>query len=297
MPQIAAIRLFAPSETATKTERLLLALARYQYLTSRQARALLGGRYDDLMGRVFPALLAAGLIHCRKYGAIPERGRLDYVWYLTPAGVERAADMLGMPADSIYYHHDQKHPPGKAHYDHREHTIDIAIALDTWAIRQGVSVPLLETSENRGHRAAGTRAKVAYRVTTIPMAGGGIAKPDIIFSAVLRDKPALFLLELHEGTHMQHIADQLRNHMALLSEHGVQERYGNTYSHTLLSVHTHASTLALAKARMQALPDFPGFHQSFLFNTLENVRADFGAGWHRADGTPSRVFLFDAPSY
>lgn len=289
MPQAAAVRLFSPTEPATKAERLLLALARYQYLTSRQIVRVIGGQYADWMNRVLPPLENGGLIQRQKYGAAYATGQLPHVWYLTPAGVERAADMLAVPTESIYYHHDQRNGPGRLNYQHREHTIDVAIALDTWAAQRGVSVPMLETCENRGHRMVSGR-KVAYRVTTIPTGRGGTVTPDMAFMAELRGKTRLFLLELHETPRMAHIASQLQRHLQLMTESGVQTRYGIEQAHILLSVHAHESTLALTKERMQALPDFQEFAPVVLFNTLDTIQADFGTGWHRADGSKSPVF-------
>ena len=116
--------------------------------------------------------------------------------------------------------------------------------------------------------------------------------PDLNFRLQMADgEKRLFTFEYHRGKDAGKILRQLEQHVQALRDGVLSERYKHPYSHFVLSVYEHPNVLENATQRLNALPRFEeDFGAHFLFNTIDEMKADFPDSWRQLDGSQSSRF-------
>ena len=101
----------------------------------------------------------------------------------------------------------------------------------------------------------------------------------------------LYALEIHITPHVKRIGDQLLRHFQALEFDAVAETFDASASNFVLTVHDQQTTLEKTRQRLMIeAPDFARHADAFLFNTIDQVRADISTGWTYADGSHATPF-------
>jgi hypothetical protein len=275
-------------------QRVLLALARYRYLTVAQlVRAGVGKNESHIRSDVLPRLCRrAGdnLVDTHQFPQSSAKGRLPRVYTLNKHGAAVVADMERCDVADIVY------PVGGVQYandfDHRVAYIDCCIAFDAWisADERRECLAIRHHFDKTGANRSGTQRLRA--LSRIDLERGRFIVPDGLAFFDTGTKKRAVAIEFHNFPDTGRIAKQLAGHMEPLELDAYSEAFGHDAAGRTLSI---SSTGPLALRVMDRMLAMPGFRESrafrlIAFNTLESVKADFGNGWVLADRSPAGVF-------
>lgn len=218
-------------------EAVLLALARYRYLTPKQMMAAGVCRDQRNLYTVLSRLLSVA----KRNGAKAERrpryiGELDFgvddskaghragrrarMYYLTKLGAEIAE--LAQP-DLGEVSFPIRVTKFTSDYWHRVRTIDFHIALTQWAEHNNQELVWFQGYYDWSRRSQGVRP---HPVTRVQTSQGGFY-PDAIF--LLRDATAierLFAFEMANGMQTKRVAEKFRAYCRALNERTMHQNFG-----------------------------------------------------------------------
>ena len=234
---------------------MLAALAEYQYLTPQQLLRLgVATDYENLRQCYLKPLGegARPLIKFAEFGFEPGKGRLPRIYFLTKGGTRALADYRDVDPNSIVY------PVGKVQfsrdYHHRVGLIDIRIALNLWAENAGHEVDFFDTYYDVEGSQRGFGKELTRKTqVSLPIVENGTPTtktivPNTNFRLRMADKPRLFTLELHRSNKTTRIVEQLKNHLDLITEELLAEKFQHSHLNYVLSVHEKASTISPVQA-------------------------------------------------
>jgi len=275
-------------------QRVLSALARYRYLTVPQMIAAgVGKNESHIRADVLPRLCQRAvdnLVEAHEFPHFSAKGRLPRVYTLTRHGADMVADMLrcdpsevAWPVGGVQYAND---------FEHRTAYLDAWIAFDAWiaADDRRECLDARHYFDKTGSNRAG--AQRMRSVCRIDLPCRRFIIPDGLAYFDTGSKRRAVALELHNFPDTGRIAKQLAGHIEPLELDAYSRAFGHDAAGRVLSISTDPALAVRVMDRMLALP---GFRESrafrlIAFNTLEGVKADFGAGWVLADRSPAGIF-------
>lgn len=275
-------------------QRLLLALARYRYLTVPQMIAAGVGKNDShIRSDVLPRLCRrAGdnLVDAHEFPRFGAKGRLPRVYTLTKHGAALVADMerrdlseIVWPVGGVQYAND---------FDHRAAYIDCCIAFDAWiaADERRESLEVRHYFDKTGANRSGVLRLRAR--TRIDLPTGRFIIPDGLAFFDTGDKRRAVAIEIHNFPDVGRIAKQLAEYISDMVMDASSRAFGHDAAGRVLSI---SSDPGLAMRVMDRMLALPGFRDSrafklIAFNEQENVKANFGSGWVLADRSPAGIF-------
>ena len=259
---------------------VLKALARYYFLIPEQfVRLGITTDRSNLSKRVLGPLSGHKPAMIQTANVGPSKP-----YCLTAFGARFATDELGFFRSSVSGRWSAVCPD----FWHRTSTIDFLIELDAWAAASGLPVEFY----NAYYQGDGSRSKLKFTaLTRHEFADGAPFVPDLELRMTCPDgAKRLFAVEFHNGRSVKEIIDQLELHLRAISEGVLSTAHDHEFANFVLSVYQHASTIKGVKERLDRYPLFAEFKPLFLFNTLDQLRIDFGAGWTDFSGDAARVF-------
>lgn len=275
-------------------QRLLLALARYRYLTVPQMITAGVGKNDShIRADVLPRLCRrAGdnLVEAHEFPRFGAKGRLPRVYTLTRQGAVVVADMERCdPAEILWPHGGVQYAND---FDHRAAYIDCCIALDAWiaADERRECLEIRHYFDKTGSNRGGVQRLRSVCRADLP--SGGFVVPDGLAFFDTGTKRRVVALEYYNFPDVGRITRKIAAHVERLELDGYAQLFGHDAAGRLLVI---LADPGLAVRVMDRLLTFPGFRhgraaQQIAFNTLESVKDDFASGWALADRTPAVVF-------
>jgi len=269
--------------------KLLEALAKYRYLTtSHMVQLGIQKQRSNLSYNVLKPLENGNnlLIAHQDFGALPKKGHLPYIYYLTKEGARTLADYLGCSYNDIDF--PVKGVQFSADYFHRCFYIDFLIALNGFIDNQSQEY-FIDQSYNYFDRDRNlTAGNKNYSPTTLEYEDKKII-PDGLFILDNFKEKKLFAVEIHNDPSTKKILRQLNNHMNAMSCGAMGKRFELKKGNYLLSVYTDVKDLNNVISRIKVLPNFEAFKTAFLFTTIKHIQKDFGT-WFYSNGKKSDIF-------
>lgn len=248
------------SLTPTKTN-ILLALARYKFLTISQMVALeVATQRSNINTNLTQLKKGRGaLVGEIPFPFVPNHGRAETLYFLKPIAKEILVEELFMDEAII------KVPKGNTtvftrDYFHRKHTISCMIQQDLLAKKEGGSIlwfdyyfDKLDKSEN------GTRAK-----NKVDLKDGKYMIPDAIFMKETADgKKELWLFEMFCDTGVKRPYETLLKHREALILGSPTTKYNFDKANRVLCVFEHESVLKNVKTKFESDSVFKEFKKHF----------------------------------
>ena len=267
--------------------KALVALATFRFLTPKQFVDLGVAASETVMRDYVLARLerrARPLSKSYKIGSF-----LPKVHYLTKHGAEELEKLYRLDPGTIPY------PKGQVQFsalfaEHRFAQVNFHIGVRRWAHTLPDADFLFADMDFETNGSVRHGNRVRKSEIFIPEYDNPIV-PDGIFKVAFRDKPVIYVMEIHRTTQTKAVGTQLKKYMDVLATNAVNFKYGVSNVPTYIcSVHTLDNVLRGAKEYLQADPDYEHFKHLFLFNTAAQLKDDFSAGWHEADGTERYPF-------
>ena len=260
--------------------RVLEHLSVYRFLTVPQMIRLGVAKHKPTAYNILKRFntLPRKLVEKKDFGFIAGVGNLHSVYYLTRQGAAFLADVIRLDPEEI------KYPKGvhvfARDYFHRIATVDIHIAFRTWAAGAGAEVDFFDTYFDKTGSNRKKRSGAKLRAKTRVDLREGYFIPDGIFMYTEPDEAQrLTVLEVHNGMDTGRFMKQVETHIVALEEGAVSEKYGLALPFRMMWVFELEAGLQAAIRRMRKRPDLEGFREYVYFNTIQNVRVDFTAGW------------------
>lgn len=210
---------------------VLLALARYRYLTTSQIERLL---YPSrrVANRRMGVLVNHGLVHRFRSFTVPGHGSNEFVYHLSSAGAAEAAE--AMEKESVPYPKPRGRTPTGM-----KHTLGIIqtwLSLDLACEKKGIEVVEFWPEWEGTREGKAFRSKVSDETPDLLDGGRRVAfRPDAGFVLGRGEKRSLFFLEVDwqsepvRGRRKDSIEEKLMAY-ASYRKHGGFQRYGEMFS-------------------------------------------------------------------
>ena len=262
------VKILTPSQ-----EQILLALARYKFLTSSQLLKLgISQRRSNLSVMLKPLKeRRRAFVGEMEFAFVPSKGRLENFYYLKPKGKSLLLDSGLLEEDEI------RIPKGRnvlftQDYFHRKYTIDCHIACDLSSKKNSIEVRAFDryfdkTGNNR--TAKNLQAKTKIEI------GNDYIIADATLLIVKENISRLYAFELYNDTNTKRIIQQIEKHIVGVKNSSLCKNYGIQKGHRLLAVFTHIQTQNAVMKRMGEL----SLGEFLLFNNYESVAEEFFEGW------------------
>lgn len=264
-----------PPFIAGVARAVLEQLAVYRYLTAPQLLRLGVTQSRDHLWERLRWLERRGLIGRQRFGVDPNAGKMPDILWLTASGAEYVPDTIAP---------EGHRPQGSADIRHRVATVDMLIALRTWATAHGWHIAWLKTDFDPG--------KPGHKATSVPLKTGEPYIPDAVALLTAQaGKPYPLVLEVYRGgwrNDIGHFKRQIPRLIQAADSEAVESAHAfPTLARYLLTFHT-ADMLRQALA---ALPD-PGSErwEAFFFAEHAAVVGDFIGAWRDVSGRPKKLF-------
>lgn len=273
---------------------VLIALARYRYLTTSQIEKLF---YPSrrVTNRRLRVLAKHGLVHRWRRSHVPGGVSNEYVYFLSSAGAKEVATRL--KCDTVSYPKPRDRTP--AGMDHHLGIAQVWLSLDRACTNTGVEMPQFwpewEAQAGLKHFVSvlsddtldlnDTSRRVSLR-------------PDAAFVLARDDKRSLFFVEVDRqsesirGIRRDTFSEKFVAY-ASYRQYGRFKRYGEDFlGFRVLTTWTSQSRMHRARAAAAEM----GIGQMFLFTLFEQITPEsiFGEIWYRPE-SPQRVSLITAP--
>jgi hypothetical protein len=275
-------------------QRVLLALARYRYLTVAQFAATgIGKNESHIRSDVLPRLCrrpTENLVTFHDFPTDRVKGRMPRIYALTKYGAEVVAEMEQCDPSEIVY------PVGGPQYaddfEHRTAYIDACMAFDAWiaADERRQCLALHHYFDKSGaNRTGANRLRSACR---IDLGHRDFIIPDGLAYFDTGTRKRVVALELHRFPDTGRIVKKMDKHIQALDSDAYPKAFGHDAAGRVLHIFSDANVAVRVMDRLLALPGFRSSRafQLMAFNSLEGIKADFGSGWVLADRTPASIF-------
>lgn len=264
-------------------EKILLALAKFKYLTPTQMIALGFGNDQRRINKKLRTLHQKGYIDHHSFPVVTKKGRIENVHFLTKKGKKLLVESrilqdneVRMPiGTSTMFHKD---------YYHRKWTIDFHINIDRWCEDTGSFIVYFDTyfdktGENR--TTASLRSK-----TRIDLPDNSFLIPDSIF---LLDFPngnrELYLFEMCNGKNTLRTIKQIKQHAQAIAEGSINESLGHKKPYYVLHLFEERTHMEAVMQRLANDAFFVHTIKHFCFKTHTDLaNQPFPEGWVDAFG-------------
>lgn len=267
-------------------ERIIAAVARYQYLTAAQLQRLgvtadKSHLYDTLRqlkrGRGSPLVeIPFGIAEGRRQASL---------YALKPSGRDIAVELID--PDLVRFHPRIRIFTND--YFHKVACVDFAITVHQWAEANGYIVEPFHTYydpfiQNR----AGRRLR---KQTTIDLAGR-VLEPDGIFALTGSDQvQRFFVYEYYRGDRTGRVFKQLESYLTAIADNCFQKAYGFKSAVRILVTFDNERQLDLSCQRLRIHQGFSERHKWFFLAPQRTVVVnDFFGSWQRLDGEVVKLF-------
>ena len=244
----------------------------YRFLTVPQLVRLGVAQHKQSVYRVMQTLTGSR----RKYadsidfGFVPGVGKVPRLYYLTSRGARVLAELWRTDIRDINY------PKGsrlfRRDYFHRVATIDVNMAVRSWAERCGGTVEFVDTYFDKlgSNRTAGPGGKL--RAKTRAEVFGKAFVPDMIYLVTLAGgSQDLSTVEIHNGRDSGRFMGQMEQHKDALRRGTLSHKYDLKLPCRVRWVFEFEATMKAAIRRMKAREDMQAYQRLVSFNTLENI--------------------------
>lgn len=257
---------------STAQTNILLALARYKFLTTSQLLKLgISNRKSNLSVMLKPLKESKRpFIGEMEFAFVPSKGRLENFYYLKPKGKK-------LLLESSLTNDEVRMPKGRTvmftqDYFHRKYTIDCHIACDLAAKRNGIQVIAFDryfdkTGNNRTRKNLQAKTKLEI--------GRDYLIADGTLLIAQNQVSRLFAFELYNDNNTKRICDQISKHIEGIRESSLCKNYNIQKGHRLLAVFTQAEVQGHVTKRLGNT----GFDDFVLLNDYGSVTNDFLEGW------------------
>lgn len=268
-------------------EKVLTALATYKFLTTGQLlflgimsdRANMNKQLAELRNR------NKSLIGSITFGVHPKMGKLESVHYLTPCGSSLLQDCFGED-------YPIRLPKGnnglfQQDYFHRINTINVHIAFNNWAIRNGLKLLFFRTYFDKlsSGKEKGYRAESAMLIGTNEYL---IADALCVLQTNRREE--LYAIEMYNGNDTNRVYGSLFAHLQALNNGQPSEQFGLEYGSRVLCVFEKQIYMVQAMKRIFEDARFEIAKPYFLFKSLEELSVEPFFDWWFFDGTKASLF-------
>jgi len=269
--------------------RALEALAVHRYLTAKHLVDL-GIAASPTVARdhILKRHLKLGrypLVKTKDFGRWPGYGRLPHIHYLTERGAKYLREFSDDPKTSVRF------PKGGVQFTrdlfHRIAVIDCHIAIRKWAAISGFEITLTTLYYDKQ---GAQRGKGQVCDTRLEIGNMGFIEPDAIFCLKRGEIVIPLILEVHRFPDTGRIAEQLNKHGYGVHLGALNHKYDIRVNPIVLSVHEHERTLIGTRKRLAEAPGFEPFLPGFVFNTVEQVKADISKDWSYANMKNAYIF-------
>ncbi|MCU0469359.1 MAG: replication-relaxation family protein [Arcicella sp.] len=265
-------------------ERILLALARYKFLTVSQL-------YDANVGVLNRIRDALAILRAKKLTAKQQFGGMGYAYkgtvqdihYLTSKGAKILLEHSDLQTHEIkypkstntFFRHD---------YYHRIATINAEIALEKWMQSHKAEKLFCcnYTDKAGSQRSNNEHEKGTLRSETrLTFSDSKFIEPDIIFGYRTPQKNYLYCLEIYNGKDTKRVIEQLVKLAQATSEGLVGSTFGYEVDNRVLCSFEHESNMKAVIERIHNENVFrqKGIEKFFFFNLHESIKQDFGKNW------------------
>jgi hypothetical protein len=264
---------------------ILLALAKYKYLTMSQFLALRIGEDKEHIRKNLALFRDKKLTDRMKFGLIPGKGTQEDIHFLTEKGAKELLNNMDLDPEQV------RHPSRSAtffknDYFHRVYTVDVMIAFNQWADRQGYEVDLFETYFDKvGSQRASTGG--VQSKTRLDLPNGKNISPDGVLKYQTPNNGFLYCLEVYNGKDTKRVTEQIRKLTYATFEGIPSQKYEHNKANRNLIIFQFDNYRKTAIDRIREDPylsQFEGLEKFFLFNSVAQTKNDFGKNWTTLDG-------------
>ncbi len=267
---------------------ILESLARYKYLTLSQMLALdLGTTQYQYLWKQASSLRdrRRPLVACNSFATPqPRMGKVESMYYLTPAGRQALILELRYPEDQV------KYQVGKSiafrDYPHRKKQIDFQIQLDKWAEQNELDIPFFHCYfDTTGNARTTKNLKSKNRIA---LSKSKYFIPDGAFLIEnMHRQNRFYLFEMCNGKDSKRVVKQLHHHAQAFAFRLVQEHYNYDESkpYYIALLFTYRSIMEAVQKRIQADPQFVHLDKYFICKAYDDLeQEDFFDTWQTLKG-------------
>ena len=270
-------------------EKILLALARYKYLTAGQLlslgimsdRANLNKQIAELRLRKDP------LVGSIAFGVHPAIGKLENVHFLKVHGAEIVKDYLREDVVRFPKNEGQFY---QKDYFHRMNTINVQIALHEGISKNdGCEMLLFLTYFDK----VSTGKKKGYRAeSSIQVSENDYLIADALCMLQTPKRKELYAIEMYNGDDTSRVHKSLFHHLKALSVGQPSRMFGLDYGSRILCIFELEVYKQMAMKRLfeDENKTFAEAKFHFLFKSLEEIGQNAVEDWWLFDGTQVKLF-------
>lgn len=268
--------------------QILLALARYKFLTVRQIQ-LLGISDVTYARKLLKNMSGRGkpFVKYVSFGVHPKIGKLENMYFLTHFGKDELMKGLGLSGENI------RLPKGTStmffqDYNHRRNFIFMQIAFYAWADKEEFSVVVFESYFDQ----AGNNRKDgnAEALTKIAIGGGEYFMPDGVLVLDREGEKYLYLLEMYNGKDTKRVLHQMEKHAKCLALGSANEKYQVKKGSRVVAIFEFERSKQAVLERISTDERFSMVADFFFFKSLDQVlNSDIREGWVNLRGETVRL--------
>lgn len=276
-------------------ERILLALARYKFLTVSQLYDCNAGVLNRIRDAL--ALLRAKKLtdkyHFGGISGVAYKGTVQDIHFLTAKGAKLILENFKLQPNEVkypkstntFFRHD---------YYHRVATINAEIALEAWMQSHKAEklfccnyTDKVGSQRNNNENEKGTLRSE----TRLTFSDGKFIEPDIIFGYRKPQKNYLYCLEIYNGKDTKRVIEQLTKLAQATDETLVADTFGYEVANRVLCSFEHESNMKAVIERIHNENIFKqnGIEKFFFFNLHESIKQDFGKNWLSINAEPHNL--------
>lgn len=260
--------------------KILLALAKYKYLTMGQFVALEIGKDKEFIRKNLALLRDRKLSDRMTFGIVPSKGKQEDIHYLTEKGAKELLANTDLTPDKVR-HPSRSSTFFKNDYLHRVSTVDIMIGFNKWADIHKIEIDFFETYFDKVGSQRGTETGIQNK-TRLDLPNGQSISPDAVIKYKTPGDHFLFCIEVYNGRDTKRVTEQIRKLMYATFEGIPSQKYGHNKANRNLIIFEYDSYKQMAIERIKKDPylsQFDGLEKFLLFNSTDQAKKDFGSSW------------------
>ncbi len=208
----------------------------------------------------------------------PQKGKLEYIYYLTKYGEKVLVEDLDYSIDMIKKIPKSK-PISTKDYFHRKSTIDFYIYLSQWLNNVQGEILFLNYYFDKVGSTKGKENNYTQGLNRLFLDNGKSFIPDIITKFKVNNEEYLFLFEQHNGTDVKRLIVQLYIHRQAILERIASKKYDFNKSNRVVVICEFGKVKNNVIKKLQKIDDFKEFYNFFIFKTNEELKEDFFNNW------------------